>query len=233
MRRTLRILTVLVGLLLALAPAYAAQAAPRATVGGGSAIVIDGRFGCTMTTVGHDRAGRLIGLTAGHCGHFGSKVSLEDNPAAGVVGRFARKSEPGDYAVITLDPNRVSAVRTAGGATIRSVGAFPPAGANVCKAGRTTGFSCGPVLQTSSTDSLSYVCANHGDSGGPIVMGDRVVGMLNGGLILGIPGTPIKGAIGCVNPAIPIYSPLVATKMTAILADLNAQGGVGAGFRPI
>lgn len=233
MRRTLRIVTIIVGLVLALIPAFTAQAAPRATVGGGSGIVIDKRFGCTMTTVGHDRAGRLVGLTAGHCGSVGSAITLERNPGVGVIGRIVQKSKPGDYAVIALDPNRVAGTPVAGGATIRSVGTFPPVGANVCKSGRTTGFSCGPVLQLSGTDSLSYVCANHGDSGGPVVSGTRVVGMLNGGLIVGIPGTPIEGAIGCVHPAIPIFTPMIATKMTAILADLNRIGGVGAGFRPI
>jgi hypothetical protein len=233
MRRILRIVTVVVGLLLALTPAFTAHAAPLAPVGGGSGIVIDSRYGCTMTTVGHDRAGRLIGLTAGHCGDVGSRISLENNPRAGVIGHIVQKSKPGDYAVIQLDTNRVFGTRTAGGATIRSVGAFPPAGASVCKTGRTTGFSCGPVLQTSSTDSLSYVCANHGDSGGPVLSGNRVVGMLNGGLIVGIPGTPLRGAIGCIHPAVPVYTPMVATKMTAIIGDMNYYGRYGAGFRPI
>lgn len=233
MRRTARIVTIVLGLVLAMAPAYTAHAAPRAGIGGGSAIVIDARAGCTMTTVGHDRAGRLVGLTAGHCGNVGSQITLQDNPGAGVVGQIVLKSTPGDYAVIALDPSRVVGTPTVGGATIRSVGAFPPAGSNVCKSGRTTGFSCGPVLSLRSTDSLSYVCANHGDSGGPVLSGNRIVGMLNGGLIVGIPGTPLEGAIGCIHPAIPVYSPMVATKMTAVLADLDRVGGPGAGFRPV
>ena len=233
MRRNVRIATIIVGLMLALLPAYTAQAAPRVAVGGGSGIIIDKKFGCTMTTVGRDRSGRLVGLTAGHCGEVGSRIWAERNTSAGVIGRIVLKSKPGDYAVIALDPSRVAPSRVAGGATIRSVGAFPAAGASVCKAGRTTGFSCGPVLVNDGAEAFSYVCANHGDSGGPVVAGNRVVGMLNGGLIVGIPGTDIGGSLGCIHPAIPIYTPMVATKMTAIVADLNRIGRYGAGFRPI
>lgn len=231
MRHTLRVVTVVVGLILALLPAYTAQAAPRAAVGGGSAIVIDKKYACTMTTVGLDRTGRLIGLTAGHCVKVGSQIWLEHNMGAGVIGRVVQKSKAGDYGVVALDAGRVNATRVAGGATIRAVGAFPAAGATVCKAGRTTGYSCGPVLDVDGASTISYVCANEGDSGGPIVTGGRVVGMLNGGLILGVP--PIRGAIGCIDKALPIYSPMIATKMTAIVADLNSIGRYGAGFRPI
>ncbi|MFT4127636.1 MAG: S1 family peptidase [Gordonia sp. (in: high G+C Gram-positive bacteria)] len=232
MRRLLRIVTVIVGLVLALIPAvHTAQAAPRATVGGGSGIVIDNRYGCTMTTVGTDRAGRLIGLTAGHCGKVGSRIASQRTPAAGVIGRIVVKSKPGDYAVIALDRRRVTPTRVAGGATIRGIGTFPRAGATVCKSGITTGYSCGQVLDIEGSDTLSYVCANHGDSGGPVLSGNRLVGMLNGGLVVRVAG--VGGAVGCVHPAIPVYTPMVATKMTAIVADLNRVGGAGAGFRTV
>lgn len=233
MRRALRVIIIAVGLVLALAPAYSAQAAPRAAVGGGSAIIIDGRSACTMTTVGHDRTGRLVGLTAGHCGNIGSSITLERNRQAGLIGRVVAKNAAADYAVIALDPAKVAPQRTAGGSTIRSVGTFPGPGATVCKSGRTTGHTCGPVLDLSNSDSLSYVCAAPGDSGGPIVAGDRLVGMLNGGLIIDIPGTNAGISVECVHPAIPIFTPMVATKFTSIIAELNRIGGPGAGFRPI
>ena len=46
-------------------------------VGGGSGIIIDNQFECTVTTVGYDGAGRLVGMTAGHCGDPGAQVYAE------------------------------------------------------------------------------------------------------------------------------------------------------------
>lgn len=36
-------------------------------LGGGVGIVVDGRY-CTLTTIGHDKTGELVGFTASHCG---------------------------------------------------------------------------------------------------------------------------------------------------------------------
>ncbi|MBY4571149.1 peptidase S1 [Gordonia sihwensis] len=213
----------------ALSPAAVAHAAPAATVGGGSGIVIDNRSLCTVTAVGHDRGGRLVGLTAGHCGDVGDAVSLERNRRAGTIGRIVTKSKGWDVAVIRLDPARVRAVRTVGHARIAGVGAYPQPFSNVCKAGRTTGFTCGPTLLVNGSRSYSYVCSAPGDSGGPIIDRGRVVGMLNGSLRLAGPGT----SIACVDPALPVYTPMAATKMTDILRSLNASGLVGAGFRTV
>ena len=59
---------VALGLGLLGAGAAHAQAGP-AVLGGGSGIIIDNQFECTLTTIGNDGAGRLVGLTAGHCGN--------------------------------------------------------------------------------------------------------------------------------------------------------------------
>ncbi|UQE73748.1 S1 family peptidase [Gordonia sp. PP30] len=204
-----------------------AEAAPKAVVGGGTAIVLGGKAACTMTAVGRDRTGQLVGLTAGHCGKPGDLVYAERQRSAGNIGRVALTSSKYDAAVIALDANRVRPVRTVGGATIRGVGRMPGFGANVCKQGRTTGFTCGPVLDANGLQSSSYVCGNSGDSGAPVLQGNRVVGMLNGRqYVLGV-------AIHCVNPAFPVFTPMVATNMTDIVASLNRYGKIGAGFRPI
>ena len=201
-----------------------AEAAPRVAVGGGSGIVIDGRSLCTMTTVGRDRSGNLVGLTAAHCGKVGSTIRSERRRNAGVIGRIVLRNTKLDAAVIALNPAVVQPVRQVGEARITAVGRFP-SGGNVCKSGRTTGFTCGPVLAVDSNSSISYVCANHGDSGGPVIKGNRVVAMLNGGAVnIDLP---------CYNPAIPVFNPMFATKMTDIVASLNRYGRAGAGFRPI
>ena len=214
----------------ALAPGGPVEAAPRATLGGGSGIIVGGNALCTMTAIGHDRAGRLVGLTAAHCGNMGASIVSERNRAAGQVGRIVTKSESLDVAVIELAPSRVNAVRTVGKARITGVGSYPKPFSNVCKSGRTTGFTCGPTLQFQGREVINYVCADHGDSGGPIISRGRLVGMLNGGMRIAGPGTP---SIPCVDPAFPIYSPMVATKITDILRPLNRVNVIGSGFRTL
>ena len=43
------------------------------TLGGGSGIVVDGDAFCTLTTIGHDNRGDLIGFTSAHCGGPGAR----------------------------------------------------------------------------------------------------------------------------------------------------------------
>ncbi|MFM9376572.1 peptidase S1 [Gordonia sp. VNK21] len=206
-----------------------AGAAVTAPVGGGTAIVVDGKATCTMTAVGRDRSGRLVGLTAGHCGKVGAWVGAERHSRAGVIGQVALTSTRSDVAVIALYPERVRPTRTVGRATVTGIGTFPGPGTTVCKQGRTTGFTCGPVLYGAGNRSSSYVCGNSGDSGAPILQGRRLVAMLNGRQK--IPGTDV--AVHCYNPNVPIFTPTVATSITSVLAELNRRGGTGAGFRLI
>ncbi|QIS23071.1 hypothetical protein [Nocardia terpenica] len=63
----------------------------------------------------------------------------------------------------------------------RGVGAAPRTGDTVCKNGRTTGFTCGIVWETHPLWFASHVCADHGDSGSPVLMGDRLIGMIMAG----------------------------------------------------
>ncbi len=194
-----------------------AAAAPRAVIGGGSGIVVNGHALCTLTTVGHDRGGALIGLTAGHCGNVGNPVVSERNRGAGVIGRFVAKNAKLDYAVIALDPGKVTPVRRIGGTTITHTGkpvAFPTI---ICKEGRTTGNTCGWAYGDvfASQQTWGQLCIAEGDSGGPITVGTTLVGMVNAYL-----------AQACIGPA-------VGTNMNTILGDLHHRGGPGAGYRPI
>ena len=214
----------------ALLPSAPAEAAPRATVGGGTGIVVGGNALCTMTAVGHDRAGRLVGLTAAHCGGLGNTVRAERNPGAGVIGTIVTRSPSLDVAVIALNSSRVHPVSRVGKARITGLGTYPQPFSTVCKSGRTTGFTCGPTLIIDHETAVNYVCADHGDSGGPIIVNGRLVGMLNGALRIAGPGTP---SIPCIDPAIPFYSPMIATKISDILRPLNRLNVTGSGFRPI
>ncbi|MDV7355217.1 serine protease [Rhodococcus sp. NPDC019627] len=194
-----------------------ATAAPPAVLGGGSGIVMNDELVCTLTTIGNDSGGRLVGLTAGHCGDVGSTVVSEAALDTGVVGRFVASNPALDYAVIQFDRAKVVPVNRVGNVTITQIGApasFPQV---ACKEGRTTGNTCGIVygdlMQTQET--WSQTCVVEGDSGAPMVVGTTLVAMVNAYL------------------AAPCIGPEIGTNMSVIVGDMNASGGPGAGFRPI
>ncbi|MFI5779065.1 serine protease [Nocardia sp. NPDC051570] len=194
-----------------------ADAADLPIIGGGSGIVIANTTECTLTTIGHDDAGRLVGLTAGHCGEPGQSVLSETDPNAGVLGRVAASNHDLDYAVIEFDPDRVAPSDRVGSVSITAVGGPARFPATVCKKGRTTGTNCGVVwgdVFASGTETWTQMCVLPGDSGAPVVAGSTLVGMVNAYL-----------GVGCVGPE-------VGTTMAAIAADLDATHGVGAGFQP-
>ncbi|AOW91670.1 peptidase S1 family protein [Rhodococcus sp. WMMA185] len=192
-------------------------AAPAAVMGGGSGIVVDDELLCSLTTIGHDNAGRLVGLTAGHCGEVGAQVVPEASPESGVVGRFVVSNHNLDYAVIEFDPAKVTPVDSIGRVTITGIGAPASFPQIACKQGRTTGNTCGVVygdlLQTHET--WTQACVIEGDSGAPMVVGTTLVAMVNAYL------------------AAPCIGPEIGTTMSAVIADMNANGGPGAGFQPI
>ncbi|MFJ4654214.1 serine protease [Nocardia sp. NPDC088792] len=187
-------------------------------IGGGSGIVIDDRSLCTVTSVGHDAQGRLVGMTAGHCGGAGASISAEADRGAGRIGRIAVSNADLDYAIIEFDPAAIVPVSRVGGVTISGIGAPPAFPAVACKEGRTTGNTCGVTwgdVFGVTTETWTQMCVVEGDSGAPVVVGSTLVGMVNA--YLGVP---------CAGPE-------VGTNMSAIMGDLNARGGIGSGFRPI
>ena len=120
-----------------------------------------------------------------------------------------------DVAVIEFDANRVQPVNRVGNVSITEVG--PPANFPdiACKEGRTTGNTCGITWGTdyAAGETWNQICVNGGDSGAPIVIGSRLVGMVNAYMF------------------VPCFGPAVGTTMDAALAAIDAQRGVGAGFR--
>ncbi|MFI5776760.1 S1 family peptidase [Nocardia sp. NPDC051570] len=212
-----------------------AHAASPAVVGGGSGIALATadpatRALCTLTTIGYDHANRLVGITAGHCGETGAEVWAENSRGTGVIGHVAVRDRQHDWETIEFDPAQVIAVRRVGETEINGIGAVPAPGDTVCKNGRTTGFTCGIVLDSDTRQFVNYACATHGDSGGPVLLGDRLVGMINGAAYAA------SGHLNCLDPAIPLHSPALSNQITTILAEIDAItefDAVGAGFRPL
>ncbi|MFE7747375.1 serine protease [Nocardia sp. NPDC057455] len=195
-----------------------AQAENPSVLGGGSGIVVGGQNICTLTTIGRDSGGRLVGFTAGHCGDANATIVAEGNRDAGTVGTVAYSDSTMDYAVIEFDPAKVAPVNQVGGTTITALGgpARPPD--TVCKEGRTTGRTCGAAygdVFTGGNMTWTQTCVVEGDSGAPLVVGTTLVGMVSGYL------------------AVPCLGPQLGTDITAVVADVNARGGAGAGFQPI
>lgn len=196
--------------------ATTAGAAPaKAEIGGGSGIILNGNTACTLTAIGYDNANRLVGITAGHCGNPGSVVAAEYLGGTDQIGTVMLKDPNIDIAVIEFNKAKVQPVNRVGQVTITETG--PPARFPdiACKEGRTTGNTCGVTWGTDPVyqETWNQVCIDGGDSGAPVVVGTRLVGMVNAYLFF------------------PCLGPAVGTTMDATLASINGHGGVGAGFR--
>lgn len=202
----------------AVATAAPAAAAPaQAAMGGGTGIIVGGDAACTLTTIGHDAAGRLVGLTAGHCGDPGDSIVPEFGWNGTPVGTLVADYPDIDVAVLEFDPAVVAPVNHVGAMTITGTGspaAFPTV---ACKEGRTTGVTCGVTWLTDQVrdETWTQICVMEGDSGAPVVVGTTLVGMINAYL------------------EVPCLSPTVGTDIVAAMNTINAAGGVGAGFQPV
>ncbi len=221
-----------------LTAAGTAHADPTVPLGGGSGVLIEqiddpgAAAACTLTAVGVDDSSHLVGITAGHCGEVGARVVAEQDTRAGVLGVVANKSTAGDWAVIVLNPNVVAPVRQVGQSVIDSVGGGPRVGDTACKNGRTTGFTCGVIWETHTTYFRSELCANHGDSGAPVLEGDRLVGMVVAGtdFTAGPIDIPLPD---CTGPGDLIHEPELSTNFAGVLAEIDRAGGPGTGFHLI
>ncbi|ORW10711.1 hypothetical protein AWC16_13305 [Mycolicibacter longobardus] len=207
-----------------------AAADDKILLGGGAAIVLNDNALCTLTAVGHDTAGQLVGFTAAHCGGTGSSVVVEGAEDHGTVGTVVAADEGLDYAVIELDPDRVRPIADYEGFGIYGLSpadlspADPePAGPDpgvvpevqhACKLGRGTGLNCfdiGPAGVHSTGDEWWQP----GDDGAPVTVDDLLVGMVRNGSVPGAPLTQQGSGI---------------VLFQAILDDVNAKGGPGSGF---
>lgn len=211
-------LTLTLALLLGVGLPAAPPATAMVILGGGAAIVVDGNSHCTLTTIGRDRAGDVVGIT-GACGGPGATVTVAgtDRPVGTVV------AANGDlhYAVIKFDVPDLLPVSDYLGTVINDIGPDPPFDAFVCKYGPANPGICGHIRFPEFAFMMMGGQFDPGDVGAPVTMDGLLVGMAhNGGLI-------------SVSKWLPLKSVTYLTKFSLILADINAGDGPGSGFIPI
>ena len=208
-------------------PISTAGADGKVELGGGAGIVVNGDAYCTLTSIGNDSTGALIGFTSAHCGGPGAQVSSETNPDNGVVGTMVAGNDNLDYAVIRFDPAKVQPVANYKGFLIDGIGPDPAFGQVACKLGRTTGYSCGFTWGPGQDPGtiLNQVCGQPGDSGAPVTVNNKLVGMIHGAFSDDLPT--------CVVKYVPLHTPAVTVSINAVIADLDAKSRPGAGYVPI
>lgn len=216
----------IIALVAILSPARA-HAAPPVVLGGGSGIAVNGESFCTLTAIGHDNAGRLIGFTSAHCGGPGAVVSAEGANGAGVLGKMVAGNDLLDYAVIEFDPAKVTPTNNVNGFQIDGLGPDPAFGEIACKLGRTTGYSCGVTWGPGQDPGtiVNQVCGQPGDSGAPVTVNNRLVGMIHGAYSEELPT--------CVVKFVPLHTPAVTMSFNTQLADITAKNRPGTGFVPV
>lgn len=207
--------------------AGAASAQTAVPLGGGSGLIVNGETLCTLTAIGTDNRGDLVGFTSAHCGGPGAVVASEAAPNAGVVGEMVAGNDILDYAVIKFDPAKVTPVNEVNGFRIDGLGPDPAFGEVACKLGRSTGYSCGVTWGPGQEPGtiLNQVCGGPGDSGGPVTVNNQLVGMLHGAFSEDLPT--------CVVKFIPLHTPAVTMSINTQLADITAKGRPGSGFVPV
>lgn len=207
-------------------PAHNAAADDKVVMGGGAPIVINGDTMCTLTTIGRDRTGDLIGFTSAHCGGPGAEVAAEGVESKGPLGVMVAGNDNLDYAVIRFDPAKVTPVANYDGFLISGIGPDPTFGQIACKQGRSTGNSCGVTWGPGENPGtiVMQVCGAPGDSGAPVTVNNLLVGMLHGAFSDALPD--------CITKFIPLHTPAVVMSFNADMEDINAKNRPGAGFVP-
>lgn len=171
--------------------------APTADVVPGQIMDLDPGTNCSLGYPGTTSDGNNVLLTAGHCVE-GLPDILDKNGehiGVGVETRFASGAPSVDMGLMDIDDEDtgVGYVDTRNGSTVTVAGASAaPVGTAICKAGNTTGWTCGEIEGynltvnyggTTSTSGLARasVCTEGGDSGGAYISGSTAQGMTSGG----------------------------------------------------
>ncbi|UYQ61330.1 S1 family peptidase [Streptomyces peucetius] len=130
-------------------------------------------------------------LTAGHCTD-GAGTWYANSSRSTVIGPTAGSSFPGnDYGIVRYSNTSLSHPGTVGGRDITGA-ANATVGMPVTRRGSTTGTHSGSVTGLNATVNYgggdivygmirTNVCAEPGDSGGPLYSGSRAIGLTSGG----------------------------------------------------
>lgn len=216
------------------AAAPAAADAP-VLIGGGAAITVNGTV-CTLGAIGTDRAGDVVGLTSTACG--GPESSVAAGWAPGTLGTVVAVEPSLDYAVIRFDAAKVTPTADFAGFAINGIGPDATYGQQACRDSQRNGVDCVEV-STAGVDPdtvVIHACGNPDDSGAPVTVNNLLVGMIRGYFPAGTHcprwETEVIGKDVMGHWEIPQRDKPEVTSINAILADLTAKGGPGAGFTP-
>ncbi|MEU5257265.1 S1 family peptidase [Amycolatopsis sp. NPDC021455] len=163
----------------------ATQPSLYANIRGGDAYYIGGSARCSVgfsTTTGF--------LTAGHCAALTGAGALTGANGAS-LGSWGRYSFPtNDYAAVRTNSNWTPLAQMNNGTAVRG-SSNAATGTSVCKAGSTTGWTCGTIGAKNQTVRYSEgtvygmtatnVRSAAGDSGGGFIAGNSAQGILSGG----------------------------------------------------
>lgn len=130
-----------------------------------------------------------------------------------------------DYAVIKFGPAKVTPIGNFAGFVINGIGLNPEWHQPECRLGAGTGDFCSgssTLPGPGSHMAMPRGSYQRGDDGGPVTSNDLLVGMIMGGRW--VPGD---------LPGAPAFQITDMTKFSAILDDVNTNGGPGAGFAPV
>jgi hypothetical protein len=191
-------------------------------LGGGAAITVNDTV-CTLSTVGHDNTGELVGFTAATCGGPGSPVAAA---GGGQVGSVLASDDHLDYAVVKFDPAKVTPTANIAGFAINGIGPDPDFRQPACTNGAATGIQCGIITTMPGPGpgrNMSRCPFQPGDEGRPVTADNLLIGIARKGWTA-IDAGPLH--YGQTPESF-------LTLFSAVLNDVNAKGGPGAGFTPI
>ncbi|MGW8351425.1 S1 family peptidase [Streptomyces wedmorensis] len=159
-------------------------------ISGGDAIYASS-WRCSLGFNVRDSAGNYYFLTAGHCTD-GAGTWYSNSSRTTVLGSTTGSSFPtNDYGIVRYTNTSVTKSGTVGGVDITSA-ANATVGMSVTRRGSTTGTHSGTVTGLNATVNYgggdivygmiqTNVCAEPGDSGGPLYSGSRAIGLTSGG----------------------------------------------------
>ncbi|MFJ7067447.1 S1 family peptidase [Streptomyces sp. NPDC101115] len=159
-------------------------------ISGGDAIYASS-WRCSLGFNVKDSAGNYYFLTAGHCTD-GAGTWYSNSSRTTVLGSTSGSSFPtNDYGIVRYTNSTVTKSGSVGSVDITSA-ANATVGMSVTRRGSTTGTHSGSVTGLNATVNYgggdivygmirTNVCAEPGDSGGPLYSGSRAIGLTSGG----------------------------------------------------
>ena len=216
--------------LLPLAGQLRTFAAAGGPVGGDA--IFGGNVRCSLGFNAHN-ATQSFFVTAGHCGNAAAAWSA-DQAGTNPLGNTVKSVFPGhDFSLVSLAKAGNSSVDLFNGRTQQITAAADPlVGEKVSRTGSTTGLHTGTVQALNATVNFAEgtvtgmiqttVCAEPGDSGGPLFAGTTALGLTSG------------GSGDCTAGGTTFFQPIVQALQTLGVQVGNAAqgGGVQGGGAP-